>query len=151
MNITKFAYRSLLIRKIRTILTIFGVGIVIAVFFSVYTFSTGYQNALNKEYATFGINILAVPKGCPYEATALLMHGGKVDKSMNFDQLKAIRENPGVDIVSPIHIHHARLNPGELTTAMYGIFPKMMPRKLILGSMLIKKWESNQEMISRSM
>lgn len=137
MNISKFAYRSLLIRKIRTILTIFGVGIVIAVFFSVYTFSNGYQQALNREYKTFGINILAVPKGCPYEATALLMHGGKVDKSMNFEQLKAIRENPGVDIVSPIHIHHAKLNPGNLTTAMYGIEETMFqlkPEWKIVGS-----------------
>lgn len=137
MNVTKFAYRSLLIRKIRTILTIFGVGIVIAVFFSVYTFSTGYQKALNKEYASFGINILAVPKGCPYEATALLMHGGKVDKSMNFEQYNAIKKLPGVDIVSPIHIHHAKLNPGDLTTAMYGIEETMFllkPEWKLIGS-----------------
>jgi len=137
MNMTRFAYRSLLIRKIRTILTIFGVGIVIAVFFSVYTFSNGYQKALNKEYASFGISILAVPKGCPYEATALLMHGGKVDPSMNFEQLRAIRENPGVDIVSPIHLHHATLNPGNFGTAMYGIEDSMFELKkewVLVGS-----------------
>lgn len=121
MNIPQFAYRSLFIRKIRTILTIIGVAIVIAVFFTVYTFSSGYKRALQTEYSSFGINILAVPKGCPYEATSLLMHGGKIDKSMSFEQLEEIRKNPNIDIASPIHIHHAKLQPGNYKTALYGI------------------------------
>ena len=129
MNIPQFAYRSLFIRKIRTILTIIGVAIVLAVFFTVYTFSTGYKRALQNEYSSFGINILAVPKGCPYEATSLLMHGGKIDKSMSFEQLEEIRKNPGVDIVSPIHIHHAKLQPGSYETALYGIEETMFDLK----------------------
>jgi len=129
MTISRFAYRSLFIRKIRTILTIVGVAIVVAVFFTVYTFSTGYKQALQNEYSSFGINILAVPKGCPYEATSLLMHGGKMDKSMSFEQLEEIQKHPGVDIASPIHIHHAKLEPGNYETAMYGIEETMFSLK----------------------
>lgn len=129
MNIPTFAFRSLFIRKIRTILTIMGVAIVLSVFFTVYTFSTGYKQALQNEYSSFGINILAVPKGCPYEATSLLMHGGKIDKSMTFEQLDAIRQHPGVEIVSPIHIHHAKLSPGAYETALYGIEESMFDLK----------------------
>ena len=129
MNIPTFAFRSLFIRKIRTILTVMGVAIVLSVFFTVYTFSTGYKQALQNEYSSFGINILAVPKGCPYEATSLLMHGGKIDKSMTFEQLDAIRQHPGVEIVSPIHIHHAKLSPGAFETALYGIEESMFDLK----------------------
>lgn len=128
MNITKFAFRSLLIRKIRTILTIFGVSIVIAVFFSVYTFSTGYQKALNNEYSSFGISILAVPKGCPYEATSLLMHGGSMEKVLSFDQFNTIKNNPNVEVASPVHLHHILLQPGNFKTAMYGIDEESMFR-----------------------
>lgn len=129
MTIPQFAYRSLFIRKIRTFLTVMGVAIVVAVFFTVYTFSTGYRQALQSEYSSFGINILAVPKGCPYEATSLLMHGGKMDKSMSFEQLEEIRKHPGIDIASPIHIHHARLEPGNYETALYGIEETMFTLK----------------------
>ena len=34
-----------------------------------------------------GVHILAVPKGCPYEAASLIMHGGVIPKYLSASDL----------------------------------------------------------------
>lgn len=102
MNFFSLAFKNLLRRKIRTILTIIGIGIVIAIFFSLISFNAGYSRSLGNEFLSFGIHILAVPKGCPYEATSLLLHGGEMDKTLTYAQFEEIAKNEFVDIASPL-------------------------------------------------
>lgn len=92
-------------RRVRTSLTIAGVAIAIAVLFSLLAFNAGYEKQLNGELGSMGINMLAVPKGCPYEAAALIIHGGVIPKYLSYDDLEQVRNIDGVEIASPMLLH----------------------------------------------
>ncbi len=121
MNLFTFSFKNIQRRKVRTFLTIIGIGIVIAVFFSLLSFSSGYSQSLGKEFSSFGIHILAVPKGCPYEATSLLLHGGEMNKTLNYVQFQEVAKNKYVDIASPLVLIHTNVNSPNYKTAVYGI------------------------------
>lgn len=125
MNIGKLAFKNLWIRSSRTLLTIFGISIVIAIFFSLFSFGKGYEKALEGEFSSLGIHILAVPKGCPYEATSLLLHGGEIESSLSFNKLDEVRSHKEVRMASPMYTGPSKVNPdqspGDYETALYGI------------------------------
>lgn len=129
MNFFSLAFKNLLRRKIRTILTIIGIGIVIAIFFSLISFNAGYSRSLGNEFLSFGIHILAVPKGCPYEATSLLLHGGEMDKTLTYAQFEEIAKNEFVDIASPLLLIHTTINSPDYETALYGISDSLFELK----------------------
>jgi putative ABC transport system permease protein len=89
-------------RHVRTSLTIAGVAIAIAVLFSLLAFNAGYEKQLSGELGSMGINMLAVPKGCPYEAASLIIHGGVIPKYLSYDDLEHVRNIDGVEIASPM-------------------------------------------------
>ncbi len=125
MNISKLAFKNLWIRSARTLLTIAGISVIIAIFFSLFSFGRGYEKALQGEFSSFGIHILAVPKGCPFEATSLLLHGGYVEGSLNFKQLEEIRAHPQVLLASPMYNRHTKIHPlgqdNTIETILYAI------------------------------
>ncbi len=125
MTLFRLAFKNLWIRSTRTMLTLLGISVVVAIFFSLFSFGKGYEKALEGEFSSFGIHILAVPKGCPYEATSLLMHGGNIEGSLSMKQLEEIRQHPQVKIASPLYNRHTKinpdLNPGNFETALYAI------------------------------
>lgn len=129
MNFFELAFKNLLRRKIRTILTIIGIGIVIAIFFSLISFNAGYSRSLGNEFLSFGIHILAVPKGCPYEATSLLLHGGEMEKTLTYAQFEEIAKNEFVDIASPLLLIHTTINSPDYETALYGISDSLFELK----------------------
>jgi len=129
MNFFELAFKNLLRRKIRTILTIIGIGIVIAIFFSLISFNAGYSRSLGNEFLSFGIHILAVPKGCPYEATSLLLHGGEMDKTLTYAQFEEIAKNEFVDIASPLLLIRTTINSPDYETALYGISDSLFELK----------------------
>lgn len=102
MNFISLAAKNLLRRKGRTGLTIFGVAIAITVLLSLLSFSVGYERELNREMSNLGFHLLAVPKGCPYEATALIIHGGVIPKYLTNDDLSKIQQVPGVELAAPM-------------------------------------------------
>ena len=83
MNFLTLAAKNLLRRRGRTLLTVLGVAISITVLFSLLSLNSGYEKELNKEVNSMGVHILAVPKGCPYEAASLVMHGGVIPKYLS--------------------------------------------------------------------
>ena len=54
MNIVSVALKNLTRKKVRTILTIGGVAIAIAVLVSLWEFDTGYQRSLNADIDKMG-------------------------------------------------------------------------------------------------
>lgn len=102
MNFLTLALRNLMRRRGRTLLTILGVSIAISVLFSLLALNTGYEKELNKEMNSLGAHILAVPKGCPYEAASLVMHGGVIPKYLSALDVKNVSKIEGIDIASPI-------------------------------------------------
>ena len=90
------AFKNLIRRKTRSILTVLGVAIAIAVLYSLFQFQQGYQSRLKGELGALGAHIMVVPKGCPYEAATIALHGGKWPRYMDESLLAKVKANPGV-------------------------------------------------------
>lgn len=54
---------------------------------------------------SLGAHILAVPKGCPYEAASLVIHGGVIPKYLSEADLHNITRIDGIDLASPMLMH----------------------------------------------
>ncbi|HMA05894.1 MAG TPA: ABC transporter permease, partial [Methanomicrobiales archaeon] len=102
MNHLSLAVKNLRRRRGRTLLTITGVAIAVAVLFSLLAFDAGYEQSLNREMKGLGVHLLAVPKGCPYEAASLILHGGVIPKYLSGDDLARVRALDGVELAAPM-------------------------------------------------
>jgi putative ABC transport system permease protein len=105
MNFLTLAAKNLLRRRGRTLLTIMGVAIAISVLFSLLALNSGYEKELNKEVNSLGAHILAVPKGCPYEAASLVIHGGVIPKYLSEADLRNISKIDGIELATPMLMH----------------------------------------------
>jgi len=105
VNFITLAIKNLLRRRGRTSLTIFGVAISVAVLFSLLSFNAGYEKQLSGELDSLGIHILAVPKGCPYEAASLIIHGGVIPKYLSNSDVEEAKKIDGIEIASPMLLH----------------------------------------------
>jgi putative ABC transport system permease protein len=105
MNFLTLAAKNLLRRRGRTLLTVMGVAIAISVLFSLLALNSGYEKELNKEVNSLGAHILAVPKGCPYEAASLVIHGGVIPKYLSEADLRNISKIDGIELATPMLMH----------------------------------------------
>lgn len=105
MNFLTLAAKNLLRRRGRTLLTTLGVAIAITVLFSLLSLNSGYEKELNKEVNSMGVHILAVPKGCPYEAASLVMHGGVIPKYLSAYDLNNVSSIEGIALATPMLMH----------------------------------------------
>ena len=105
MNFFTLAAKNLQRRKGRTMLTVLGVAIAISVLFSLLALNSGYEKELSKEVNSLGVHILAVPKGCPYEAASLIMHGGVIPKYLSDSDYRNVSTIPGVELATPMLMH----------------------------------------------
>ncbi len=124
MNLLSFAVKNLQRRKGRTLLTIAGVAIAVAILFSLLSFSAGYERELTKEMDSLGFHLLAVPKGCPYEATTLILHGGVIPKYLTNEDLARARATEGVVIAAPLLLQ--QVTKDGTPHIVYGIEPAVM-------------------------
>jgi putative ABC transport system permease protein len=88
--------KNLVRRPTRSVLTVLGVAIAIAVLYSLFQFQQGYQARLKGELGALGAQVMVVPKGCPYEAATIALHGGKWPRYMDEGLLAKVKANPGV-------------------------------------------------------
>lgn len=105
MNFFTLAANNLLRRRGRTLLTVLGVAIAISVLFSLLALNSGYEKELNKEVNSMGVHILAVPKGCPYEAASLIIHGGVIPKYLSASDQENVSRIPDVELATPMLMH----------------------------------------------
>ena len=129
-------FKNLARRPTRTILTVLGVAIAIAVLYSLFEFQRGYQSRLKGELGALGAHIMVVPKGCPYEAATIALHGGKWPRYMDEDLLDKVKANPGVAQAAGV-IMDAVFAPGNKNVIMLGIdedYMKLRPAWKIHGS-----------------
>jgi putative ABC transport system permease protein len=89
-------FKNLIRRRTRSMLTVLGVAIAIAVLYSLFEFQRGYQSRLKDELGALGAQVMVVPKGCPYEAATIALHGGKWPRYMDEGLLDKVKANPGV-------------------------------------------------------
>lgn len=124
MTLLSLAVKNLNRRRLRTILTMTGVALSIATLSSLLSFHAGYERNLKQELEGMGINMLAVPKGCPYEAASLIIHGGVIPKYLSGVDLDRIKKVDGVEIAAPILLHQFFKDGSP--HIVYGISPTEM-------------------------
>lgn len=101
MNLFTIIWDGLRRRKIRTALAVLGVSIASASLYSLITLKQGYEAGMRNEIESMGAQIIAVAKGCPYEAVAVIMIGGQVPATLPQDVTADIQKIPNVVSASP--------------------------------------------------
>ena len=120
MNLPSLAYRSLLRRRTRSLLTLLGVAIASGSLFAVLSFDLGFRRSLKQEMADSGIHMLVSTEGCPMEAASLALHGGEIPKFLPEERVPAIRRVPGVKDVASMLIYSSPAENGRIDL-FYGV------------------------------
>ncbi|NLO06336.1 MAG: ABC transporter permease [candidate division WS1 bacterium] len=102
MNWTLIAFKNILRRPIRSILTLAGIAIAVAMLFNLLEFQRGYERGLRGELADLGAHIMIVPRGCPYEAATIVLHGGKWPRYMEQEWYDVVRGTEGIEATTAI-------------------------------------------------
>jgi putative ABC transport system permease protein len=131
ISVFAVAYKSLLRKRVRSVLTILGIAMAAWVLVSLLGFNRGYESSLNKDIDNLGFQMLVVAKGCPYEAATLMLKGGTGLKYMNEDIAAAVAAEPEVDGVTPMLMQVVfDPNKGESggLAAFLGVDPATFPK-----------------------
>jgi putative ABC transport system permease protein len=102
ITIFQVAYKNLLRKKVRSLLTLVGIALSSWVLVSLLGFNQGYEASLNKDIDNMGFQLMVMAKGCPYEAATLMLKGGTGLKYMHESIMKDISKEPEVDKITPI-------------------------------------------------
>ena len=89
-------------RPLRTTATMAGVAIAIAALFSLLAFQRGYREGIHHELDRLGAHVLVVPKGCPYDAASMALHGASWPCYLKQRYLEEVRAVPGVAAAAPV-------------------------------------------------
>lgn len=101
MRLLLVAIKNLRRKKIRSVLSIGGVGIAVAVLVSLLGFDAGYQQALKTDIDRMGYQVLVTAKGCPYEAATLMLKGGGGLRYMEQGVYEKIIQDERIDRITP--------------------------------------------------
>ena len=98
----QIAYKNLLRKKARTLLTLVGIMLSSWVLVSLLGFNRGYENALNRDIDSMGYQLMVMAKGCPYEAATMMLQGGTGLRYIEESMVNDILKEPEVDGITPI-------------------------------------------------
>ena len=89
-------------RPLRTSVTAAGVAIAVAALFSLLAFQHGYREGVRSELDRLGAHVLVVPKGCPYDAASIALHGASWPCYLKQRYLDEVRGVTGVATAAPV-------------------------------------------------
>lgn len=89
-------------RKLRSGVTLLGVAVAIAALFSLLSFQRGYQAGIRQELDRLGAHVLVVPKGCPYDAASIALHGANWPCYLKETYLEQVKNAEGVESAAPL-------------------------------------------------
>src|SRR5512141_1851768 len=87
---------------LRTAIASAGVAIAIASFSCLISFHRGYQRGIHADLDRLGAHVLLVPKGCPYDAASMALHGASWPCYLKQEYLAEARSVPGVAAAAPV-------------------------------------------------
>jgi len=130
----QIAYKNLLRKKMRTLLTLVGIMLSSWVLVSLLGFNRGYEQALNRDIDNLGYQLMVMAKGCPYEAATMMLQGGTGLRYIEQSMVDSITCRAEVDKVTPI-LMQAFFDPnkgdGGGIAGYFGVeaatFPAMKP------------------------
>lgn len=115
-------------RPLRTGVTAAGVAIAVAALFSLLAFQRGYHQGLRNELDRLGAHVLVVPKGCPYDAASVALHGASWPCYLKERYLGEVRAVPGVAAAAPAFMS-AVYDSGGMQTVYLGVETNMLALK----------------------
>jgi len=89
-------------RPLRAVVTALGVAVAIATVFSLISFQRGYQAGLKADMDRLGAHLLVVPKGCPYDAASIALHGATWPCYLKMSYLAQVASTPHVAVAAPV-------------------------------------------------
>ena len=121
------AYKNLLRKRMRSLLTLVGIALSAWVLVSLLGFNNGYETALNKDIDDMGFQLMIMAKGCPYEAATMMLKGGTGLKYMKESIINDVTKEPEVEKTTPI-LMAAVFDPNKGESggiaAYFGVEPK---------------------------
>jgi putative ABC transport system permease protein len=96
------AFKNLLRKKTRSVLTLVGVTLSAGVLVSLFGFNRGYELALSRDIDNLGYQLMVMAKGCPYEAATMMLQGGTGLRYIDPSMVDAIEARPEVERGTPI-------------------------------------------------
>src|SRR5262252_3426707 len=125
----RFILANLIRRKLRSFVTASGVAIACAAMFSLVSFQRGYQSGLKGELDKLGAHVLVVPKGCPYDAASIALHGASWPCYLKSEYLESVRTTPNVSVAAPVFMS-AVYSPETGAQSVYcGVEPNILAVK----------------------
>src|ERR1043165_5078829 len=88
-------------RPLRTGVTAAGGAIAVAALFRLLALQRGYRGGMQRELDRLGAHVLVVPKGCPYDAASIALHGASWPCYLKERYLGEVRAVPGVAAAAP--------------------------------------------------
>mgnify|MGYP000094313296 CR=1 FL=1 len=101
MNLFTIVLNGIQRRKIRSALSVLGITVASLALFSLIALKEGYEESMRSELENMGAQIIAVAKGCPYEAIAIIMTGGQAPSTLPEDVVDQIQKTANVVSASP--------------------------------------------------
>jgi putative ABC transport system permease protein len=98
------ASKNLLRRPVRTILTVAGVSLAVAVAVSLGGFNLGYRTALDRSIERLGFQLMIMAKGCPYEAATMMLKGGTGLLYLPADIFDKVKSDEAIQSITPIFV-----------------------------------------------
>ncbi len=92
----RLAFKNIMRLKARSVFSLVGVAFAITVLYGLLEFQKNYESGLRGELNSLGAHVMIVPKGCPYEAATIALHGGKWPRYISEDYLPSVKAIPGV-------------------------------------------------------
>jgi putative ABC transport system permease protein len=115
-------------RPLRTLVTAAGIALAAGSVYSLLCFERGYRQGVAGELDRLGAQILVAPKGCPYDAASMALHGASWPCYLKESYIKEVRTVPGVATATPVLM--AAIYTDESTPTVYlGIEPDMVALK----------------------
>src|SRR2546423_7498623 len=100
----KLVLANLFRRRLRSVVTAGGVAIAVAGLFSLLAFERGYQSGLHGELDRLGAHLLVVPKGCPYDAASIALHGASWPCYLKEAYIQTVRQTRHVATAAPVYM-----------------------------------------------
>lgn len=121
--------RNAIRRKLRTLVTAAGVAIGTAALCSLIAFERSYQAGIQGELDRLGAQILVAPKGCPYDAASMALHGASWPCYLKQDYLARVKASAGVASAAPVLMNAVYDDTSGAQWVYQGVDPEILALK----------------------